>query len=1348
MLVGGGDLREHTVMTSKLPMRPREHEIDEQAVTAFLSQKPASWAAREMSREYGRDLLVTVPAAPGLVGGDDFWVQMKGSEAPSYLADGKHLSHELKVTTLKYLRAQSSPAMLTVCDVGKATKPVYWVWIDDAIRDLEGRNPTWAQQDSATVRVPREQIFESTTESIEAAVKARHANDKIDRALSNFVRVLIGLQPDTPLQEAADTANYVKRELTPRLAKAGLVEVGERGEAVPYTPEQVAIREKIIKAGSLASVFKDQDVAAILAELETAASDMPPRLRAAFCNLNGVLAIHNDELEKAAAHFEAASSLNPNESQIAINLLTVQYSLTQKEATRWPLPDDWDRRLDELLHKKPDLVSGIRLKMWRLSQTTGVKSSNDFLLSSPISGVGREEALIALAEFYMFENDPGGALDLLESIENPPKGHEAHFFSIKAHSLTLKAIPGIRILEDGRVWIQGLGPTNIDLGLLQQACESYEKALAKIHDEAPLHVVEQIYASTASSWFLRGKYDRAIEVAQAFLVLHPDSKALNAAMAAALFQLRDPSNAVVYARKALDANEETGTSYRNLILILIASDHFDEALSKIAQRQSQGFSSSEEENLSYQMAAIAHAENGEFENAHSCINFLSEKGDGLAAMTLAEIEVWRRENKTSADLLARLRVALRVDSENPFLLTALIRELGWPERGDGAKANEMISAIETIAKSRQLIPVEFAALGHAYLAIDKVDDAERVLRSAIARYPLDPRFVFERAQVLAMAGREDEAYNALRGYLDQAKGDSLVYRNAAYLALTTGRLDDAIKLLRIALSRTTEAKERGELHSILWELRRRRGDTPTDLFGHVVEFGRTSDAEPDLEARFLMMCLLTPLAESDLATSEIAPHVKEFRERLAKFTQSYPNHRALKSVQVPLNLSDQEQAEHFMRELAYLTLPRRQVTEQLELAARGNPWPLCVRAVLLDPGGSPFSYWEKCIRSGDYMHAIHIFHSQLNLQLEDGAVLLGQPVVISLSGLLTLYQLDLINQIRKAFSLMIISHGTRSAISLALWSASNLPAPIARKLEDWINSNRDVVRVRTLAAEQMSDSDEVLTKVLGFGEGEAFLLARQLGYSLYSDEVSIRAEAWKRDIRTFSTISLLRSLRQRRFSRRDETILLSQMIALNFRYIPFDAETLQIALAEAVWTENDPRSLAIENRLRTHAVIGPFLNQFSEQHVTWDSLMRVVRNWWPMLLGSAGIPDGVIERILHLVSFVGMQRLMPRLGPGLTPPDIAAEIYAGLLMETRGEYFGRAWTIIKHCVESAYRRDEDILKFNNERIPDGMVRILRSRQLSPSDASAMLSPVVRRLAYDELEAWKARLRAVHCFATE
>jgi len=1336
-------LQEDNRMTSKLPERPRAHEIDEQAVIAFLSQKPAAWIATEMSREYGRDLLVTVPAATGRVGGDDFWVQMKGSEAPNYLADGKQLSHELKVTTLNYLRAQSSPAILAVCDVAKATKPIYWGWIEDAIRDLEERNPAWTEQESATVRVPLEHIFQSTTESIETAVKARHANDKIDRALSSLVRVPIGLPSDTPLRDAADTANYVKRELTPRLAKMGLAEMGESDEAVAYTPEQVAFREKVMKAGSFASIYKSGDAAAILAELEPASGGMPPRLRAAFFNLKGVLAIHNDDLEGAAGHFEAASSLNPKEPQIAINLLTAQHSLFQKDSSRWPLPENWDRRLEELLQKNSESVSGIRLRMWRLSETSGVKSSAEFLAKCSISDAGRKEALIALAELHMFANDPEGALGLLDKVEAPPKGHEAHFFSIKAHSLTLKAVPGIRILADGRVWIQGLGPTDIDFNRLQETCEAYEKALTTIHDEAPLHVVEQIYASAASSWFLRGNYDRAMEIAQAFLLLHPDSLPLNGAMAAALFQSRDPSKAVVFARKAFDTNDETGTSYRNLLVILMAADRFDEALTLIAQRQTRSFSSSDEENLSYQMAAIAHAENGEFADAQRCISFLGGKGDARVAMTLAEIELWRRENKTSGELLARLREALAKDAENPFLLTALTRELGWPMRKDSDKATETISAIETIAKSRQLMPVEFATLGHAYLAIDKVDDAERVFRSAIARYPLDPRFVFERAQVLALAGHEDEAYSALRAYLGQSKGDSLIYRNAGYLALSTGRLDDAIKMLRSAVTRSTEPKERGELHSVLWDLRKRRGDAPKDLFGHVLEFGKTSRDEPDLEARFLMMCLLTPLTESDLTGPEISLQLEEFRSRLNKFTKSYPNHRALRAVQVPVNLSDKEQAQQFMQELTYLTLPRRRAAEQLELAARGGPWPLCVRAVLLDPGASPFSYWERCTRSSEYLHGIHIFHSQMNLQLEDEAVPLGHQVVMSLSALLTLHQLDLIDQVRNAFSLVVISHGTRNAISSALWSAGNLPAPIARKLDAWLNENRDIVRVRTVASEQMDESDELVAKVLGFGEGEAFLLARQLNYPLYSDEVSIRSEARNQGIRAFSTISLFRSLRRRGFSRTDETVLLSRMISLNFRYIPFDAETLQYALAEAVWGETDPRSLSNKNRLRTHSVIGPFLSQFSEPHVTWDSLLGVIRNWWPMLLGSDGIPDVVIERILQSVAFVGMQRLMPTLRAGFVAADIPAEIYAWLLLEALSDHFGRAWTVIKHCVEESYHRDEDILRFINERVPDGLVRILRGRQVTTAELAGVVTSLTSRLAYDEQQAWKDRFRRIH-----
>src|ERR1700730_3082256 len=81
---GGGVERRHLRVSLQLPMVVVRMPLHRQLpITPLLAQNPASWAAIEMSREYGRDLLVTVPAAPGLVGGDDFWVQMKGSEAPN-----------------------------------------------------------------------------------------------------------------------------------------------------------------------------------------------------------------------------------------------------------------------------------------------------------------------------------------------------------------------------------------------------------------------------------------------------------------------------------------------------------------------------------------------------------------------------------------------------------------------------------------------------------------------------------------------------------------------------------------------------------------------------------------------------------------------------------------------------------------------------------------------------------------------------------------------------------------------------------------------------------------------------------------------------------------------------------------------------------------------------------------------------------------------------------------------------------------------------------------------------------------------------------------------------------------
>jgi len=157
-----------------------------------------------------------------------------------------------------------------------------------------------------------------------------------------------------------------------------------------------------------------------------------------------------------------------------------------------------------------------------------------------------------------------------------------------------------------------------------------------------------------------------------------------------------------------------------------------------------------------------------------------------------------------------------------------------------------------------------------------------------------------------------------------------------------------------------------------------------------------------------MMALLTPVAPEDLEDPEIAASRTEFQRRLDAFVEAHPQHKGLRAFKIPLNLSDAEQAQHLMRELAYITLPRRLAAGQMEIAARGAPWPLCLRAPLLHNSNSLFSYWETCTNSGDYTNAVHIFYAPLDIDAEANRVPLDQRVVVDLNALLTLSALELL----------------------------------------------------------------------------------------------------------------------------------------------------------------------------------------------------------------------------------------------------------------------------------------------------------------------------------------------------
>jgi hypothetical protein len=162
---------------------------------------------------------------------------------------------------------------------------------------------------------------------------------------------------------------------------------------------------------------------------------------------------------------------------------------------------------------------------------------------------------------------------------------------------------------------------------------------------------------------------------------------------------------------------------------------------------------------------------------------------------------------------------------------------------------------------------------------------------------------------------------------------------------------------------------------------------------------------------------------------------------------------------------------------------RRLAAGQMEIAARGAPWPLCLRASLLHNSNSLFSYWEACTKSGDYANAVHIFYGPLDINDEANRVPIDQSAVVDLNALLTLSALELPDEIPKVFRHVILVGSTRQAI----WQESGqfgYSHPPAQTLEHWITRNGAVIRIRVAKNDPKDDTQRVIREMLDYGIGD------------------------------------------------------------------------------------------------------------------------------------------------------------------------------------------------------------------------------------------------------------------------
>jgi Domain of unknown function (DUF4365) len=577
-----------------LPERPRAHEVADAAVNEFRHHAPSSWSANELSRDYGRDLLVSIPTPDGRMAGNDFWVQVKGSESVKYLEDRAHLSFDLEVRTINHLLSVGGPSMLAVCDVAKSDKPVFWAWIEEGI---EAAHPKWREQKTLNIRVPLIQELSKTSKKIEDHVSAWHSNRQISGRISQFVSAAIGSKPDTNIPPEA----YLREVAIPKLQTLGILETTATGETVSYTPDQVKLKRDLAEIGALLKVYDDRAASTALDDIvsRAEAEGVPARLQSVYFNHRGVLASRSGKIALSVEWHRRAVDHNPDEIIFLTNLLMSELALSDESDNAVILPQDWDARLACILQSRPDFIPAIKIMVRRLAETEGLERAKQY-----VGEFDKKELIIeanlSLAEACLFGGSPGSALDAVEKAETNGAKLDSFFHSLKAHILFIQSTKASGDLRE--VVLQGTGPADLDTTALIRSGEHYEKACALIVREGfPTNAAEQVVANAATAMILLGTPQRAIELCQGQIALNPASLLINSALAAAYAQANEPSKAVLHTRRGPD----TSHTFQNLILLLAATDRLDELIEETSNRETLGFRNDDERGLCYELAAIA-----------------------------------------------------------------------------------------------------------------------------------------------------------------------------------------------------------------------------------------------------------------------------------------------------------------------------------------------------------------------------------------------------------------------------------------------------------------------------------------------------------------------------------------------------------------------------------------------------------------------------------------------------------------------------------------------------------------------------------------------------------------------
>jgi hypothetical protein len=988
-------------MNKVLPQENKSQEIGKKAGRAFRAKLPDSWSESDLSgdTDFGIDFLVQVKNVDGLMTAN-FYLQLKGTSSPKFVSEEKEISYQFDASTLNYYRKSEPAIMVAIADMSVSVKPrncpVYYKWLDEDF--LDSISDRLNEKDKVSIRVP---IINEINEELDVLpyYKSRLASRD---SLINLRRA-VEEHSTTPSKDIDALAKAVKE-------KPVLLDVSRDDTGAPWISNP-----KDHVAGKLKHISKEISanriqIAKELIQALEINDTLSNHEKAELLSLDGTTETLLGRDEQANNKYEEAFNILP-ESRYKLYYYESSLRLN-------PFPDD--NVLEDFITNLES--SNLQECISKAKCLTILKRKN--IAIKELNKHPTNKTLIAKLLVYTIAGDDSGFNDIISNvnIDNLNDRQIILYYSLVGRRLFFKGINSDK-QETSHAIIPAKGKKEYNIDLLKKSFEYIKKALEHTKDLGYPYETYILLDIANSLYSIFNREKDLIVYLEDILLERPSSLPL----IEALIPLKHNTHKYNDVIKLIESIENKSPEH---ISYLISSHYHSGRKTDVVSlldkhKELLLINKPENYKILFCIAAqcayeiINEAKEKEF------LSYVSDFDEGQELLAIYEyiklcVEFPEKRKVANKKLYKRYLEL----GNSVYIAQQLFCNLDFD---DPYESSIIPSLADSILSVRELYPDEYLAYGFSLLynkgwgnlllLCDKVEKIK----------VLDNLWILFKASALDGIGRSKDALDLLDGMISVEKRSIERAEHYVNLCVRLGFFEKAQVKLEELLERSPPDKQSTIIESLIF-IYSADSEPSSRLIPTLIRYGKIVDQDDEIQEGRYLLSFLIMTNRPDIDVSE---YIDNFRDRLSKYTEKYPNSSILKRGDIPRGSRNDDVIKEIHR-LAGISEEQTRIWKKNRnlIKFRKLPVPFALLSGFLDDVSDIFYAWILCKYWGHNKKEYQLVHSIMMNDEELNEVSINRfPIIIDETSLLTLNDLGILEAVLTDIDGIVLNKTTYESFS-------------------------------------------------------------------------------------------------------------------------------------------------------------------------------------------------------------------------------------------------------------------------------------------------------------------------------